>query len=236
MVSQSDSVSDLALHDLGDSLRNLTTIQDLTFTFLSCEKITDKGLYFLSKNLKRFRLLKRLRMKVWGPDCLSIARFYIIGRVLKSLTSLQVLEIGFGEKWEQTFSVKKPLFSKKMEGAENVPKWLKNCRHNLQRLGLLFCGRENLTDVKLEIFSKGLEKLTSLQNICLIFCSCKYISNPRLLSLCEGLEKLVLLREINFDFYKCEAVTDAGIWKARERLLSRLPSLIKIAISKANVE
>jgi len=205
------------LMKLGSSLKSLIAVQEITLYFASLYKVSAEGIYHLCQGLKRLRFLKELHIIFWIFSHMAKAFFYFLGESLKTLISLETVQLNFQEssarllmqfpEWDL------PL-PKNKEGPQNILKSLKN-HLKLQKLGLYFSHNQTADDVRLENFSQALKKLTLLREIDLNFTRNSEIGDAGLLNLSEALERLLSLKFLRLRF---NSVSEAVIRQAKERM------------------
>jgi len=158
-------LDDSVVFKLGGALKRLSWLQSIKLNFSSgVHRVTDSGMFYLSKALRSLPLLKNIHLKFSLCHEISDIGIAYITRGLKRVASLKGLAFNF-------FDCPK-LVDK---GLHSIGDLLKK-HTDLKKLQLDFQSCNDLTDVGVEYIINSLKGFNGLQNLDLSFFACDGIT------------------------------------------------------------
>jgi len=181
-------VEDKHLRMLGTILKSSKRLQKADLNLRDCQKITQRGLKQVQRGLRGLTWLRNLTLDFSYDKKLLKKGMNGLASTLKSLSSLQDIDLRFGGCYLQN----QQLFHLKA---------LKKLRLTSLRLNFLSC---YFDDTGMRHLGNTLKNITRLQNIDIAFRGCSNITNTGVDNFGLALKTLTCLNMLNLNFAHCQ--------------------------------
>jgi len=195
---EDNTICDLGLESLSQSLSKLTSLQNLSLNFKMNLYITDKGLEGLLFALQNLTDLKKLELDFLECRLITDEGMKGFGSALKNLHLLKDIALDFGYCGNITD-----------KGMKQVALALKNLA-SLEEIRLDFYGLKGITDRGMEKLCHSLKYLNSLQQIDFNF-NRTNMTNYGVYSIVRVLKRNVFLKSIELKFDYCPEIMEARL-------------------------